>query len=154
MWYHSNAKIFQDSMWYHGPSCTMWDWANDPANSHPSKQGTLPTTSLISKQVVPYQTRGGTCCPIGTTPKNRYLADSSMRIHISWKNPTVSTNPTHAQTTTSILTMVTSHHDGWNTNTLNTNTSQTQHHRYGKTCRTLMTAWLSITNQVWTQIQK
>jgi hypothetical protein len=31
--------------------------------SHSSEQGTLPTTSLISKQVVPYRTRGSTCCP-------------------------------------------------------------------------------------------
>jgi hypothetical protein len=36
--------------------------------------------------------------------------------------------------------------------TLNNNTSQTQHHEDGNTCTTLMTAWLSITNQVWTQI--
>jgi hypothetical protein len=35
---------------------------------------------------------------------------------------------------------------------LNNNTSQTQYHKDGKTCMTLMTAWLSITNQVWTQI--
>jgi hypothetical protein len=27
-------------------------------------------------------------------------------------------------------------------------TSQTQHHKDGKTCTTLKTAWLSITNQV------
>jgi hypothetical protein len=141
-------------MRYHDPSCTMWAWANDHANSHTSEQGPLPTTSLISKQVVPYQTRESTCCPGGSTPKNRSLADLSMTIYISWKNQTVSTNPTHAQTTTSILTTVTSHHDGWKMSTLNTNTSQTQHHKDGKTCRTLMTAWLSITNQVWTQILK
>jgi hypothetical protein len=36
--------------------------------------------------------------------------------------------------------------------TLINNTSQTQHHEDGKTCMTLVTAWLSITNQVWTQI--
>jgi hypothetical protein len=30
---------------------------------HSSDQGTLPTTSLISKQAVPYQTHGGTYCP-------------------------------------------------------------------------------------------
>jgi hypothetical protein len=46
--------------------------------SHSSEQGTLPTTSLISKQDIPYQTRGGTCCPRVSTPKTRSLADSSM----------------------------------------------------------------------------
>jgi hypothetical protein len=61
---------------------------------------------------------------------------------------TISTIPTIAQTTTSILTTVTSHHDGWKIKSLNNNTSQTQHHKDGKTCTTLMTAWLRITNQV------
>jgi hypothetical protein len=51
--------------------------------SHSSKQGTLPTASLISKQVVPYRTRGGTCCPGLSTPKTQSLADSSMTIHKS-----------------------------------------------------------------------
>jgi hypothetical protein len=68
------------------------------------------------------------------------------------RNPTVSTNPIHAQTTASILTTVTSHQDRWKTTSLNNNTSQTQYHKDEKTCTTLMTAWLSITNQVWTQI--
>jgi hypothetical protein len=31
--------------------------------SHSSEQGTLPTTSLISKQAVLYRTRRDTCCP-------------------------------------------------------------------------------------------
>jgi hypothetical protein len=48
---------------------------------HSSEQGTLPTASLISKQVVPYQTCGGTCCPGVSTPKTRSLADSSMTNH-------------------------------------------------------------------------
>jgi hypothetical protein len=52
-----------------------------------------------------------------------------MTIHITRRNPTVATIPTHAQTTASILTTITSHHDGWKINTLNTNTSQTQHHK-------------------------
>jgi hypothetical protein len=86
---------------------------------HSSEQGTLPTSSLISKQVVPYRTCGGICCPGVYTPKIRSLADSSMTIHNIWRNPTISTIPTHAQTTASILTMVTSHHGGWKTNTQN-----------------------------------
>jgi hypothetical protein len=50
-------------------------------NFHSSEQGTLPTASLISKQTVPYQTRGGTCCPGVSTPKTWSLADSSMTNH-------------------------------------------------------------------------
>jgi hypothetical protein len=48
---------------------------------HSSEQGTLPTGSLISKQVVPYRTRGGTSCPVVSTPKTQSLADSSMTNH-------------------------------------------------------------------------
>jgi hypothetical protein len=54
---------------------------------------------------------------------------------------TIFTIPTIAQTTTPILTTVNSHLDGWKTKSLNNNTSQTQHHKDGKTCMTLMTAW-------------
>jgi hypothetical protein len=42
-----------------------------------------------------------------------------MTNHITWQIPTVFTIPNLAQTTTSNLTTVTSHHDGWNTNALN-----------------------------------
>jgi hypothetical protein len=49
--------------------------------SHSSEQGTLPTTTLISKQVVPYRTRGGTYYLGVSTPKTRSLADSSMTNH-------------------------------------------------------------------------
>jgi hypothetical protein len=87
---------------------------------HTTEQDPQPTTSLISKQVIPYGTHGGTCCPEESTPKTRSLADSSMTNHNTWQNPTVSTIPSHAQTTTSNHTTVTSHHDGWRINTLNT----------------------------------
>jgi hypothetical protein len=87
---------------------------------HTTMQDSQPTASLISKQVVPYRTRGGTCCPGVSTPKIWSLADLSMTNHNTWWIPTVSTIQTHAQTTASILTMVTSHHDGWKTNTLDT----------------------------------
>jgi hypothetical protein len=106
-----------------------------------AEDDSLPVASLISRQVVPYQTRGGTYCLGVSTPKTQTIVDSSMTNHITWWNPTVSTIPTHAQTTTSILTTVASHHDGWKTKTLDNNTSQTQHHKDGKTCTTLMTAW-------------
>jgi hypothetical protein len=48
---------------------------------HSSKQGTLPTASLISKQAVPYWICGGTCCPAVSTPKTRSLADLSFTNH-------------------------------------------------------------------------
>jgi hypothetical protein len=87
---------------------------------HSFEQGTLPTASLISKHVVPYWIRGGTCCPGVSTPKTRSLADLSMINHTAWRISTVSTIPNLAQTTASSLTTVTSHHDRWKTNTLNT----------------------------------
>jgi hypothetical protein len=49
--------------------------------SHSSEQDTLSTASLISKQAVPYRTRGGTCCPGVSTPKTQSLEDSSMTKH-------------------------------------------------------------------------
>jgi hypothetical protein len=51
--------------------------------SHSSEQGTLPTTSLISGQVVPYGTRGGTCYPGVSTPMTQSLADLSMTKQIT-----------------------------------------------------------------------
>jgi hypothetical protein len=51
--------------------------------SHSIEQGTLPTASLISKQVIPYRTCGGTYCPGVSTPKTRSLVDSSMKTHIT-----------------------------------------------------------------------
>jgi hypothetical protein len=115
--------------------------------SHSSEQGTLPTASPISKEAVPYQARGGTYCPGVSTPVTWSLADSCITNHITCQNPTVSTIPTllkpqHRSSPRSPhITM-----DG--RPTLNNNKSQTQHHEYGKTCMTLMSAWLSITNQV------
>jgi hypothetical protein len=88
--------------------------------SHSSDQGTLATTSLISKQAVPYRTRGVTCCPGVSTPMTRSLADSSMTNHITRWIQSVSTILNLAQTTSSKLTTATSHHDGWKTSTLNT----------------------------------
>jgi hypothetical protein len=87
---------------------------------HNNEQDSQPTGSLTSKQVVPYQTHGGTYCPGVSTPKIRSLVDFSMTNHNTWQIPTVSTILTHAQTKASILTTVTSHHDGWKTNTLDT----------------------------------
>jgi hypothetical protein len=138
----STAKV---SSWLE-PLLHLVDQITSCVFPHTTEQDSQSTTSLISKQVIPYRTCGGTCYAGVSTPKTRSLVDSSMTNHITWWNPTVSTIPTHAQTTASILTTVTSHDDGWKTKTLSNNTSQTQHHRDKKTCMTLMTAWLSITN--------
>jgi hypothetical protein len=59
-----------------------------------SLHDTQPIAYLISKQVVPYRTRGGICCSGVSTPKIRSLADSNMTNHFTWQNPTVSTIPT------------------------------------------------------------
>jgi hypothetical protein len=51
------------------------------ANSHSTEQDTLPIVFLISKQVIPYRTHGGTCCPGVCTPKIRPLPVSSATCH-------------------------------------------------------------------------
>jgi hypothetical protein len=48
---------------------------------HSTEQDTLPIVFLISKQVVPYWTHGGTWCPGVSTPKIWSLADSSTTCH-------------------------------------------------------------------------
>jgi hypothetical protein len=106
--------------------------------SHSSKQGTLPTASLISKQAIPHWTCGDTCCPGVSTPKTWSLADLSMTNYKSWRS----------QPSPPFQTLLKPHHrilprsphittDG--RPTLSTlNTSQTQYHKDGKTCMTLM----------------
>jgi hypothetical protein len=103
----------------------MYDTKND-AHPHSSEQDTQPIAFLISKQVVPYQTRGGTCCPGVSTPKIRSLADLSSN---AMTVLTISTIPTIAQTIASILT--------WSTHTSTDGRpqhshkyrSQTQHYK-------------------------
>jgi hypothetical protein len=55
----------------------------DRSHPHSTEHDTQPIAYLISKQAVPYQIRGGTCCPGGSTPKIRSLADPSMTSHIT-----------------------------------------------------------------------
>jgi hypothetical protein len=76
-----------------GPFCTMWfrqftqnvtqTGRTDRSHPHSTEHGTQPIAYLISKQAVPYRTRGGTYCPGGSTSKIRSLADSSMTSHIT-----------------------------------------------------------------------
>jgi hypothetical protein len=67
-----------------------------------TKSDTLPEAFLISKQAVPYQTHGGTCCPVGLTPKNRPLADSSKTNHKPWGSQPSPPYHNLAQTSASI----------------------------------------------------
>jgi hypothetical protein len=126
-----SAKV---SSWLE-PLLNLVDQITSCAFPHIVEQDSQHTASLISKQVIPYRTHGGTCCPRVSTPKIQSLADSSMRNHISWRILAASTIPNLTQTTSLNLTTVNSHHDGWKTNTLNINTSQTQHHKDGRLVR-------------------
>jgi hypothetical protein len=76
-----SATVSQGRFVVPRPSCTMWTWAKSQANPHSSEQDTQPIVFLISKQAAPYWIRGVTCCPGGSTPKNRSLADSSTTCH-------------------------------------------------------------------------
>jgi hypothetical protein len=154
-----SAKVSRTSV----PSCTMWfrQFTKYVTNTdhkvwchpHSTELDTQPIGYLISKQAIPYRTRGGTCCPELSTPKTQSLADSSMTNHISWWNPTVSTIPT----------LLKQHHRSsqWSPHvsmdgrpSLTKTQDKLNITKDGKTCTTLVTTWLSITNQVWTQILK
>jgi hypothetical protein len=136
-----------------GPFCTLWfrqftknvTKTGHIDRSHPqsTEYDTQPTAYLISKQAVPYQTCGRTCCPGGSTPKIRSLADSSMTSHITYRNPNCLHHSNLAQTTTSILTR--SIHISTDGRPCLTKTQAKPNiTKDGKTCTTLMTAWLSI----------
>jgi hypothetical protein len=145
------------------PSCTMWFWQfikyvtkTDHkvwCHPHSTEHDTHPIAYLSSKQAIPYQTHGGICCPGVSTPKIWSLVDSSMTNHITWRNPTVSTIPSLLKP---------QHRSSPRSNHISTDgrpsLTKTQAKlnitKDGKTCMTLMTAWLSTTNQVWTQILK
>jgi hypothetical protein len=75
----SSAKVFHISV----PSCTMWfRWFTKyDAIPHSIEENTLPIAFLISRQVVPYWTRGGKCCPGVSTPKIQSLADLTTTCH-------------------------------------------------------------------------
>jgi hypothetical protein len=121
-----------------GPSYTMWfrqftknvtktdhkDWHHP----HSVKHDTQPIAYLISKQAVPYQTRGGTYCPGVPTPKIRSLAwfEHDKPHHLTESHCLHHSNL--AQITASIPTMVKSHLNGWETIS-HKDTSQTQHHK-------------------------
>jgi hypothetical protein len=111
------------------------------------QQDKLTRAFLISQQAIPYWTRGGTCCPGMSTPRILSLADLSRTTHITCQNPTVSTIPTLLKS---------QHRSSPWLNHISTDgrppLTKTQAKlnitKDRKTCITLMTAWLSVTNQV------
>jgi hypothetical protein len=48
-----------------------------------TEQESQPIAVLISKQTIPYRTRGGTYCAGVSTPKIQSLADSTVTNHIT-----------------------------------------------------------------------
>jgi hypothetical protein len=114
---------------------------------HLIEHDTQPIVFLISKQAIPYWSCGDTCCHGVSTPKIQSLADLSMTNHITRRISTVSTIPIllkpqyrSSPRSNNILT------DG------RPSLTKTQAKLYitkdRKTCTTLMTTWLSITNQI------
>jgi hypothetical protein len=124
--------------------CHMQDTKND-AHPHSTEQDTPPIAVLISKQVIPYQTRGGTCCPGVSTPKIRSIADLSTTCHVGINHLHHSN---HCSNHNIDPHTITSHLDRWKTTTLSQRQAKLNITKDGKTCMTLKTAWLSITNQV------
>jgi hypothetical protein len=139
------------------PSCTRWFrqftkyvtktdhkvWCHPHSTEHDTQH----IVFLISKQsfhtghVVAHVILGG------STPKIRSLADSSMTNHITWWNPTIPT----------ILTLLkpqsrSSPRSNYISTDGRPSPTKTQAKlnitKDEKTCTTLMTTWLSITNQV------
>jgi hypothetical protein len=93
---------------------------------HSTEQDTQPIAFLISKQVIPYQTCGGTCCPWWSTPNIWSLADSSTTCHDGINHlhhsNRCSNHSIHPHT-------VTSHLDRWKTTSLSQRHEPTQHHK-------------------------
>jgi hypothetical protein len=125
--------------------CHMYDTKN-VAHPHSSEQDTQPIPFLISKQAIPYRTHDGTCYPGVSTPKIRYLADSSTTCHddishLHHSNHCSNHNidPHYSQLTSRWM---------GDHNTLTKTQAKLNITKDGKTCTTVKTAWLSITNQV------
>jgi hypothetical protein len=84
--YHSIAKVSWGSHGTTTPLAPYEPGRGTMPTSHSSEQGTHPIASLIIKQAISYQTRGGTCCPGVSTPMTRSLADSTMTNHKLWRS--------------------------------------------------------------------
>jgi hypothetical protein len=82
------------------------------ASPHSVEHDTLPTTFLISKQAIPYRTRGGTCYFAVSTPKIRSLVVLSTTCHdgINHLHPS-----NHCSNHSIDPHTAKSRHDGWKT---------------------------------------
>jgi hypothetical protein len=62
-----NAEVShtQRPLLHHVVQAVHKEGHTDRSHPHSNEHDTQPITYLISKQVIPYQTRGGTCCPGG-----------------------------------------------------------------------------------------
>jgi hypothetical protein len=155
--YYRSMSCFASVSCTNAPSCSMWfrqfrkyvikTYHKVWCHPHSTEHDTQPMAYQISKQVVTYRTHGGTCCHGVSTTKIRSLADSSMTKHITWRNPTISTIPTllkpqHRSSPRSNHILM----DG--RPSLTKTQAKLNITNNGKTCMTLMTAWLSITNQI------
>jgi hypothetical protein len=58
----------------------------DRSHPHSTEHDTLPIAYLISKQAVPYRTRGSTYWPGVSTPMTQSLADLSTTNHNPWRS--------------------------------------------------------------------
>jgi hypothetical protein len=106
-------------------SCTMWFRRFTKYDEryvtkydvilHSTEQDTQSIVFLISRQVIPYRTPGGTCCPGVSTPNIGSLADSSTTCHDSI-NHLHQFN--HCSNHNIDPHTVNSHLDGWKTTTL------------------------------------
>jgi hypothetical protein len=82
---------------------------------HSTEQDTQPIAFLISKQAVPYRTRGGICCPRVSTPKIRSLIDLSITYHDGINHLHHSNHCSNHSIDPHTVTL---HFDGWKTTTL------------------------------------
>jgi hypothetical protein len=107
----------------------------DRSHTHSTEHDTQPIAYLISKQVIPYRAHGCTCCPGVSTPMTQSLANSSMTNHKPWRSqpsppfqsllePQYRISPRSPYIMTGGRPILSTH-----------NTSQTQHHKYGKCVR-------------------
>jgi hypothetical protein len=94
--------------------CHMYDTKND-ANPHSTEQDTQAISFLISKQIIPCWTSGGTCCPGVSTPKIRSLANSSTTCHDGINHLQHSNRCSNHSIDPH---MINSHLDGWGDHTL------------------------------------
>jgi hypothetical protein len=100
------------TMWFRKITkyCTKYD-----VNPYSIEQDIQHITFLISKQVVPYRTRGGKCCLGVSTPNIQSLADSSTTCHDSINHLHHSNHcSNHSIDSHTVI----SHLDGWKTTPL------------------------------------